>query len=68
MKEYQHITKNISVDEDEAEDYAMEQLGITIKPKDKDGTYTQEQIDFLSEFTEWYFSGMWVLEEKEETA
>ena len=64
MKIYRHICKNDKVYKDEAQDYAMDQLGITIKPVEKDGTYSQEQIDFMGEFTDWYFSGDWVLEEE----
>lgn len=57
---YRHITNQDFVYKDEAEDYALAHLGLTIKPLEKDGSYTQEQIDFLGEFTEWYFSGEWI--------
>jgi len=66
MKIYRHMKKNLKVYEDEAQDYAFEKLGISIKPMDKDGNYTQEQIDFMSEFTDWYFSGNWFEDEEKE--
>lgn len=66
MKSYQYrnMNKNEVVIEEEAEEYAKEKLGIPeLIPKGKFGTYTQEQIEFISEFTEWYFSGEWSKEE-----
>ena len=67
VKVYQHMTnKKLKVRKEDAENYAMEHLGVTIKPLDKDGVYTQEQIDFMAEFTEWYFSGDWIEEEVKE--
>lgn len=66
MKVYKHMRDNKTVYEDDAQDYAMKQLGIEIKPMDKHGAYTQEQIDFMSEFTEWYFSGDWYPDEEKE--
>lgn len=66
MKVYKHIRKDIKVYEDEAQDYAMEQLGIIIKPLDTGSTYTLEQMEFLTEFTEWYFSGNWFKDEEKE--
>lgn len=57
---YKHFNTNEIVNEEDAEEYALDHLGITIKPLDKDGVFTQEQIDFLGEFTEWFFSGEWI--------
>lgn len=61
---YKHMHRDETVSEEDAELYAMEQLGITIKPLGKHGTYTEEQIEFKSEFIEWYFSGNWVKEKE----
>lgn len=66
MKVYKHVTQDIMVYKDEAEYYAMEQLGINIKPMGVHGTYTQEQIDFMCEFRDWYFSGNWFEDEIKE--
>lgn len=62
MKIYKNITTNEVVYEEDAEDYAMDQLGITIEPKGIGGALTQEQTEFKCEFTEWYFSGNWIEE------
>ena len=59
-KLYKHFRTNEIVYEEDAEEYALDHLGITVKPLDKDGVFTQEQIAFKGEFTEWYFSGDWV--------
>ena len=51
------------VDEEYAEDYALEQLGIkhngklNIIPKGKNNTLTLDQQDWLKEATSWYFDG-----------
>jgi len=66
MKSFQYknmITGEIVIDE-EAEEYVKENLGIPgLIPKGKFGTLSQEQTEFISEFTEWYFSGKWIKEE-----
>jgi hypothetical protein len=66
MKLYRHIHTDEVVFEEDAEDYAMDHLGITIEPLGKHCVHTQEQIEFIVEFTEWYFSGNWIKEEREE--
>jgi len=63
-KYYRNInTKEIVLEED-AKDYALDKLGITITPKGKNGEYTTEQLDNIEETISWYFSGNWI-EEKE---
>jgi hypothetical protein len=57
---YKHFHTNELVFEEDAEEYALDHLGITIKPLDNDGVFTQEQIDFKGEFTDWFFSGNWI--------
>ena len=73
MKVYRHIhTDEIIEKGKDAEDYAMEQLGLmkdgksVIIPKGEHGAYTQEQFEFICEFTEWYFSGNWIEEDLED--
>ena len=65
MKNYQYRNMNTNeiVIEEEAEEYVKEKLGIKIEPIGKFSTYTQEQIEFITEFVEWYFSGEWIKEE-----
>lgn len=61
--EYVNIKTNEIVLEDEAEKYVKEKLGIEIRPVGKFGTMTQEQIEFVNEFVEWYFSADWIKRE-----
>ena len=62
-KVYKHLHTKEQVYEEDWGYYAMEQLGIEVKPKGKHGELTQEQIEFIEEFTDWYFSGNWILEQ-----
>ena len=66
IKFYKNITNNKIVYEDEAEEYVLEQLGITITPKGKNGEMTLMQIENIQETVEWYFSGNWIKEEVKE--
>ena len=66
MKIYKHMNTGEVVFEEDAEEYAMDQLGITVTPKGKNGELTQEQVDFICEFIEWFFSGNWFIEDEEE--
>lgn len=59
MKFYKNITNNKIVYEDEAEEYVLDQLGITVTPKGKNGEMTQEQMEVIEEIIEWFFSGNW---------
>ena len=65
-KVYRHFNTKEEVFEEDWEYYAMEKLGVTITPQGKNGEYTTEQLDFIEEFTDWYFSGNWVLDEVED--
>lgn len=60
VKVYASLHGSKIVRKDEAQDYAMDKLGIEIKPKGEYGVLTLEQIDFLETFTDWYFSGDWI--------
>jgi hypothetical protein len=64
--QYKQIHTNEIILEEEATEYALEKLGITVTPKGKNGENTLEQTEFIETFTEWYFSGNWIKEEVEE--
>lgn len=62
MKYYMHRTTKEEVYEDDWTNYAMKQLGITIKPVGKHAEMTKEQYEFIDTFTNWYFDGWdWTL-------
>lgn len=65
-KVYRHFNTNEEVFEEDWEQYAMEKLGIKIEPLGKNGEMTQEQLEFIEEFTDWYYSGNWILDEVED--
>ena len=65
MKFYKNIKNNKIVYEDEAEEYVLYQLGITVTPKGKNGEMTLMQIENIQETVEWYFSGNWYKDEIE---
>ena len=62
MKYYKNITTQEVVEDDDSEDYVLEKLGITIEPKGPNGAKTLEQIEFIENTVEWFFSGNWVEE------
>ena len=66
MYQYRNIQTEEIVDEQEAESYVLDKLGITIEPRGKNGEMTQEQIENIGETVEWYFSGNWIKENKKE--
>ena len=49
-----------------AEDYALEELGLTVEPKGKNGEMTPEQLENIEQTVEWFFSGDWIKEEVKE--
>ena len=66
MYQYRNIQTEEIIDEQEAEDYVLDKLGITIEPRGKNGEMTQEQIENIGETVEWYFSGNWIKEKVKE--
>lgn len=66
MYQYRNIQTEEIVDEQEAESYVLDKLGITIEPRGKNGEMTQEQIENIGETIEWYFSGNWIKEKVKE--
>jgi len=69
MKFYRNITTNEKVYKEEAEEYALYELGLMDKgkliivPKGKDNTYTEKQKENIKETVDWFFSGNWIEEE-----
>lgn len=72
MKCYRNITTDEVVYKEEAEEYALEKLGmkkngkLTIIPMGQNGEMTIEQIEYIESTPEWFFSGNWVEEEIKE--
>lgn len=60
-KAYKNYDTEELVWEEDWQEYAMYKLGVKITPLGKEGTYTIDQLDFMKEFTEWYFSDNWKL-------
>lgn len=71
---YKEIGNDTVVDSSEAEDYALTELGLkkndelVIIPKGKNGDVTLDQLAFIEQTVEWFFSGNWIKEEKKEEA
>lgn len=63
MKQYKNITTNEIVPEEDAEDYVLNVLGLTIEPRGKNGEMTIMQLENIESTIEWFFSGNWVKEE-----
>ena len=66
MQYYKNIHTREKVYEPDWSLYVMEQLGFKVIPKGKNGELTLEQKEFIEEFTAWYFSGNWILDEEED--
>lgn len=66
MKNYRNISTDEVVYEEEAEEYALNELGITITPKGINGEMTEKQKENIRETVEWFFSGNWVEEKIKE--
>ncbi len=62
MKSYRNITTGEVVYKEDAEEYVLDNLGLTITPKGKNGEMTIEQIENIEETVNWYFSGNWIEE------
>lgn len=63
MKCYKNMTTDDVVYKEEAEEYVLDRLGITITPKGTNGEMTIEQIENVEETVKWFFSGNWIEEE-----
>lgn len=60
---YRNMKTNEIVLEEDAENFVLDKLGITVTPKGINGEYTSEQIENIQETVEWFFSGNWIKEE-----
>lgn len=63
MKCYRNITTDEVVYKEEAEEYVLNELGLTVTPKGQNGEMTQLQLENIEETISWFFSGNWVEEE-----
>lgn len=63
MKCYRNITTDEVVYKEEAEEYVLNELGITVIPKGKNGEMTQLQLENIEETVSWFFSGNWIEED-----
>lgn len=66
MKYYRKMFTNEIVYEIDAENYVLNELGITITPKGENGEMTEKQIKNIKETIDWFFSDNWIEEEMEE--
>lgn len=66
MKCYRNITTDEVVYKEEAEEYVLNRLGITIIPKGENGEMTVEQLENIESTLDWFFSGNWIEEEIKE--
>ena len=65
--QYRDTTTGEIVEDFMAEDYVLEELGLTVTPKGKHGEMTIKQLENIQETVEWFFSGgNWIKEEVEE--
>lgn len=63
MKCYRNITTDEVVYKEDAEEYVLNELGLTVTPKGKNGEMTQLQLENIEETISWFFSGNWTEEE-----
>lgn len=63
MKCYKNITTDEVVYKEEAEEYVLNELGLTVTPKGKNGEMTQLQLENIQETINWFFSGNWIEED-----
>lgn len=72
MKQYKNMKTKEVVSEEDAEYYALTELGLmengklVIVPRGKNGEMTIEQMENIKDTVEWYFSGNWIEEEDKE--
>lgn len=63
MKCYRNITTDEVVYKEEAEEYVLRKLGLTVTPLGKNGEMTQLQLENIEETINWFFSGNWTEED-----
>ena len=61
--QYRDTTTGKIVEDFMAEDYVLEELGLTVTPKGKSGEMTIKQLENIQETIEWFFSvDSWIKE------
>ena len=63
IKCYRNITTDEVVYKEEAEEYVLRKLGLTVTPLGKNGEMTQLQLENIEETINWFFSGNWIEED-----
>ena len=63
---YKNIKTNEEVEDFMAQDYVLNELGVTITPKGENGEMTIEQVENIEQTVELFFSGNWIKEEVKE--
>lgn len=63
MKYYRKMFTNEIVYEIDAENYVLNELGITVTPKGENGEMTEKQLKNIKETIDWFFSDNWIEEE-----
>ena len=66
MKCYRNMTTDEVVYKEEAEEYVLNKLGLTVTPKGENGEMTVEQLENIESTVDWFFSGNWIEEEIKE--
>lgn len=66
MKCYRNMATDEVVYKEEAEEYVLNRLGITVTPKGENGEMTVEQLENIESTIDWFFSGNWIEEEIKE--
>lgn len=68
MENYKYVNTHTKeeVYDCDVKSYVLEKLGIQITPAGKNGEMTTDQIEFIENTIEWFFSGNWIKEEIKE--
>ncbi len=61
--QYREISTNETVEDFMAIAYVCGKLGLKIEPQENNKKLSQDQVEFLNETVDWYFSGNWIKEE-----
>lgn len=65
-KVYRNIKTREIVFEEDAKDYALDNIGVKITPKGQNGELTVEQLDIIDILVDWYYDPDWIMEQYEE--
>lgn len=64
-KIYRNIKTNEILFKEDSAEYSLDNLGLCINPKGKNGEFTSEQIEIVEEIKDWYLKKDWIEEEIE---